>query len=68
MQFELDADTEAFREDVRRFLAQHLPPELADELYDSGVTHHDGFGRALGERHWIAADWPRDGFDVLGAA
>ena len=54
--------------EVRRFLAEHLPPELEDHLYAHGRTHDDGFVRALGERHWIAADWQREGFDVLGAA
>ena len=36
MDFEWDDDTEAFREEVRRFLAEHLTPELEDELYEPG--------------------------------
>ena len=28
-----------------------------------GTAHDDGFVRALGERNWIAPEWPRDGFD-----
>ena len=30
-------------------------------------SHDDAFARALGARHWIAPDWPRDGFEVLDA-
>jgi alkylation response protein AidB-like acyl-CoA dehydrogenase len=65
MDFEWSAETEAFRLEVQRFLAEHLPHDLEDELYEQGLTHHDGFARALGERHWIAADWEREGFEVL---
>ena len=68
MDFAWDDATEAFREEVRRFLAEHLPPELEDELYRQGLTHDDGFARALGERNWIAADWEREGFEALGPA
>ena len=67
MDFEWDDATEAFREEVRRFLRDHLTADLEDDLYEQGLTHHDGFARALGERHWIAADWEREGFEVLGA-
>ena len=68
MDFEWDDATEAFRGEVRTFLDEHLTPELEDELYLQGLTHDDGFARALGERNWIAADWEREGFEVLDAA
>jgi alkylation response protein AidB-like acyl-CoA dehydrogenase len=67
MDFAWTDDTEAFRQEVRDFLAGHLGPELEEEIYTSGVSHDDGFARALGERNWISPDWPREGFDVLGA-
>jgi len=66
MDFEWRDETLAFREEVRRFLGEHLPPEVEDRLYEAGLTHDDDFARALGERHWIAADWPREGYEVLG--
>jgi alkylation response protein AidB-like acyl-CoA dehydrogenase len=66
MDFEWDAETLAFRDEVRRFLAEHLTPELEEHLYEQGLTHDDGFARALGERNWIAGDWPREGFELLG--
>jgi alkylation response protein AidB-like acyl-CoA dehydrogenase len=68
MDFAEDPAVTAFRHDVRQFLAQHLPPELEAELYRSGLSHHDGFARALGERNWIAPEWEREGFERLSDA
>ena len=65
MDFTWDDDTEALRRDIRSFLAEHLSPELEDDLYTSGVSHDDAFARALGERNWIAPEWPREGFEPL---
>jgi alkylation response protein AidB-like acyl-CoA dehydrogenase len=67
MDFAFDPAAEALREEVRAFLAQHLTPELEDRTYATGVNHDDDFARALGERNWIAPEWPREGFDVLDA-
>ena len=58
-----DASRGVPRRRCRRSSREHLTPELEDELYEPGVTHDDGFARALGERHWIAADWDREGFE-----
>jgi alkylation response protein AidB-like acyl-CoA dehydrogenase len=68
MDFAWDDATEALRQEVRAFLAEHLTPELEDELYRSGTSHDDAFARALGARNWIAPEWPRDGFEPLDAA
>jgi len=68
MDFAWDAETEAFREEVRGFLSEHLTEELEDELYASGVLHDVSFSRALGERNWIAPEWPREGFEPLSTA
>jgi alkylation response protein AidB-like acyl-CoA dehydrogenase len=59
MDFEHDPATEAFREEVRAFLAEYLPPELDDRIYTTGVGHDDDFVRALGARGWIAPEWER---------
>jgi alkylation response protein AidB-like acyl-CoA dehydrogenase len=67
MDFAWDAEAEAVRTEVRAFLAEHLTPELEDRLHATGVAHDDGFARALGERNWIAPQWPREGFAMLGA-
>ena len=67
MDFAWGERAEALRGEVRDFLAEHLTPELEDRLYATGVSHDDAFARALGERHWVAPDWPREGFEVLDA-
>ena len=67
--FEWDADTEALREEVRAFLAEHLTDELEHRLYTTGVSHDDGFAREMGRRGWIAPEWPgEDGSPALGPA
>ena len=65
MDFAWGPEVEALRTEIRAFLAEHLPPALEDELYTSGVAHDDDFARALGERNWIAPEWPRDGFEAM---
>ncbi|HET6952116.1 MAG TPA: acyl-CoA dehydrogenase family protein [Acidimicrobiales bacterium] len=60
MDFEHDPATEAFRAEVRAFLAEHLPPELEDHLYATGAYHDDDFVRSLGARNWIAPEWERE--------
>ena len=66
MDFSWDPAAEDMRRDVRAFLAEHLTPGLEEHLYETGVSHDDEFVRALGARNWLAPEWPRDGFDVLG--
>jgi alkylation response protein AidB-like acyl-CoA dehydrogenase len=66
MDFAWGAEAEALRTEVRGFLAEHLTPELQDRLSVTGVAHDDGFARALGARNWVAPQWTREGFDVLG--
>ena len=56
MDFEWPADAEEFRSVVSAFLTRHLPAELEDRLYVSGVLHDAAFARALGERNWIMPD------------
>lgn len=57
MDFAWDAGTEAWRREVRAFLAEHLTPDLAEHLHATGESHDDGFARALGARDWIAPQW-----------
>lgn len=60
MDFRLSPSAEQFRDEVREFLAQNLPPEVKEEVYRSGVSHHPAFTKALAERGWIAPHWPVD--------
>src|SRR3546814_322273 len=67
MDFAWTAEAEALRTEVRSFLAEHLPPELEERLYDTGDSHDADFVKALVERHWCGPYWPRDGIPRLGA-
>ncbi|HVX19316.1 MAG TPA: acyl-CoA dehydrogenase family protein [Acidimicrobiales bacterium] len=60
MDFEWDPALDAFRAEVEAFLADALPPELAEQVHRSGVSHDDGFVRRLAEQRWVGPDWPRD--------
>jgi alkylation response protein AidB-like acyl-CoA dehydrogenase len=59
MDFDHAPETETFRREVRAFLAEHLPPDLDERIYETGVAHDDDFVRALGARGWIAPEWDR---------
>ncbi len=52
------------RRQARRFLETHLPDEMADAVYRSGVFHDAGFARALAQRGWL----PRGSGDRQGDA
>jgi len=58
--FELSDDLVAFRDEVRAFLAEELTPEIDDRVYRTGVSHDDGFVRALAARGWVGGTWERD--------
>jgi alkylation response protein AidB-like acyl-CoA dehydrogenase len=65
MDFAWNAQQDALRAEVRRFLHDHLTDELEERLYTSGVGHDETFARGMGERNWIAPQWARDGFSAL---
>ena len=44
------------------------PPELDEQILTTGVSHDVAFARELGERNWIAPEWPREGFEPMSAA
>ncbi len=55
------ADLEAFKEDVRAFIAEHLPQEL--RVGNRSDLPGEPLGRwvnALAERGWITPDWPTE--------
>ena len=67
MDFRFDPETEAFRSEVRAFIAEHLTPEIVARAHATGTMHDWGFHRALCERGYLAAGWPRE-FGGLGLA
>ena len=62
MEFGFTAEEQAFRDEVRRFVAAHpaeeFPLDGMDAGYGSGA-HSRAFMRALGTQGWLAMTWPR---------
>jgi len=50
--------SDAFREEVKAFLDEVMTLELEEKLYRTGVSHDDGFTKALADRGWLALGWP----------
>lgn len=68
---DLDADTLAFWRDVRQFFVDRVTPELLDEERHRGGGFNEGLHVAMGERGWVAPEWPQSeggaGLDSLRA-
>jgi len=56
--FDLGAESEAFRAEAREFLASVMTPELEERVYRSGVSHDDDYRTQLRDRGWLAPSWP----------
>ncbi|MBV8074249.1 MAG: acyl-CoA dehydrogenase family protein [Candidatus Eremiobacteraeota bacterium] len=53
----------AFRDEVRAFIATHLPAEIRDRVREGAPLSKDDFvrwQRILYERGWIAPGWPKE--------
>ncbi len=63
MDLSFTPEEEAFREDVRTFLAEKLPQDIAEKV-KTGKTltkdDHERWQRILEERHWYATTWPKE--------
>ncbi len=60
MDYRFDPETEAFRSEVRAFIAEHLDDEIVARAHRTGTMHDWGFHRALCERGYLAAGWPTE--------
>jgi len=64
MQFRYESDVEAFRDEVRAFIAAELPP--IDERQPEFASLRDeydytmGFQKKLAARDWLAMAWPKE--------
>jgi alkylation response protein AidB-like acyl-CoA dehydrogenase len=60
MDFSLGDKAEAFREEVRDFLAEEMNDDVRHTAWGTGTLHDWGFHKALAARGWIAPQWPVD--------
>ena len=59
MDFALPAQAEAFRAEVREFLAEHLTGEMIAATRD-GTIHSEALHRAIAERGWLSGAVPAE--------
>jgi len=58
MDFDLTPEEEAFRDEVRAFIAEHLPSP--EERARIGPGFFVDWWRAIREKRWVGFDWPKD--------
>ncbi len=58
MDYRFEPETEAFRAEVREFIAEHLRPEIIERAHATGTMHDWGFHQALCNRGYLASGWP----------
>jgi alkylation response protein AidB-like acyl-CoA dehydrogenase len=75
MDFRLGERSDAFRDEARRFLDEHLTPDVRERMHSTGVHHNWDFHRARAEHGLLAPGWPeefggqgRDAIEVLAFA
>ncbi|MDQ1736087.1 MAG: hypothetical protein QOH56_2338 [Pseudonocardiales bacterium] len=64
MNFELDADQSAWRDEVRAFLRENVTPELLAEVGEHRTTLLGGevaaFRKKIGAKGWFGLNWPAE--------
>jgi alkylation response protein AidB-like acyl-CoA dehydrogenase len=69
MRFRYEPEVEAFREEVRQFIREHLPPEeeRLQRGFEGGFRSNEeekaytmGFQQKLAARGWLAMAWPKE--------
>src|SRR5687768_7318615 len=63
MDLTFSAEDEAFRQDVRQFLGEALPPDLAERVkLGRHLAKHEteAWQAALSARGWLAPHWPKE--------
>src|SRR5437016_12346004 len=65
MEFRFTQEEEQFRQEVRRFIEQELPADIAEGIGQEEAFRADvwprikGLRRKLAEKNWIAISWPK---------
>lgn len=63
MDLTLTAEDEAFRQEVRAFIAAEYPQSLRDALADGAAPTRENFDawmKILAKKAWLAASWPKE--------
>ena len=60
MDFRRSEQAEALGAEARAFLDEHLPHDLEEKVYRSGVSNDPGFTAALRDRGWLAPSWSEE--------
>ena len=60
MQFDLTTEQQAFRDDLRAWLAEHVPGPLAPPGTDEGFAQHVAWERRLVDAGYAAIHWPEE--------
>lgn len=60
MHFQLDTDTETYRERIRDHLGKAMTPEFEERIYRSGVSHDEDFAKGLVNGGYFAPGWPTE--------
>ena len=60
LDFGLGAGVEAFQEEIRSFIAEHLDAATIDRARETGTMHDWDLHRALAARGYLSAGWPTD--------
>jgi 3-oxocholest-4-en-26-oyl-CoA dehydrogenase alpha subunit len=64
MDFELDSDQRAWRDEVRAFLRENVTADLVRERAERGFEHPGGhlaaFRKKVGEKGWWGLNWPTE--------
>jgi alkylation response protein AidB-like acyl-CoA dehydrogenase len=58
--FRLGADVQAFRTEVRAFLAEHVTDEVIETAHETGTIHDWGLHRKQAAAGHISAGWPAE--------
>ncbi|MCU1351917.1 MAG: uncharacterized protein JWM05_1126 [Acidimicrobiales bacterium] len=58
--FRLGPEVEAFRAEVRAFLAEHVTDEVIEAAHRTGTIHDWGLHRKMAAQGWLSAGWPKE--------